>query len=246
MLILKIITMKIIKLNCLLIALGLISMEVIAQTQTTTPKSTSPSTNRQDRSTGNTGMDRKSVDNLIDSWPETSKRAAREMMDKYGQPNESTQSLLIWNNNGPWKRTIVYKEEVRHLFPMPHMDVVEQVLDYKVPAEMVDEITMYDGSVVFKRTNGEIAARCDREMANMLALNLANDVATGKRTSEDARKFYAETMMQAMNGQASDYTQKLTFNPGRNTADPDQAVMDMKDMKGMMDRMMDDNKGGKK
>jgi hypothetical protein len=45
---------------------------------------------------------------------------------------------------------------------------------------------------------GEIGARCDKEEANFLAVNLANDVATGKKSVEEARRFYAETMMAMM------------------------------------------------
>ena len=39
---------------------------------------------------------------------------------------------------------------------------------------------MNDGSVSVHRTVGEISAKCDFEGANFLALNLANDVITGK------------------------------------------------------------------
>ena len=41
----------------------------------------------------------------------------------------------------------------------------------------------------------EISARCDKEEMNFLALNLANDVATGNKTIEKARIYYAEAAM---------------------------------------------------
>lgn len=39
-----------------------------------------------------------------------------------------------------------------------------------------------------ERTRGELAARCDKEEMNYLALNLANDIATGKVDVDEARR----------------------------------------------------------
>ncbi len=50
----------------------------------------------------------KAQDNMPDikSWPEASQMAAKEMMDKYGKPNETTPHKLVWNNNGPGKKPL--------------------------------------------------------------------------------------------------------------------------------------------
>ena len=60
------------------------------------------------------------------------KRLGDQTISKYGAPNEATASRLIWYNTGPWKRTIVYRDEVPHNFPKPHTDVLEQFIDYHV------------------------------------------------------------------------------------------------------------------
>ncbi len=65
---------------------------------------------------------------------------------------------------------------------------------------MYDDLAMYDGSVVLERTSGEISARCDKEGANFLALNLAHDIVTGKRSVQDARKMYGEQAIAMMAG----------------------------------------------
>ena len=70
---------------------------------------------------------------------------------------------------------------------MPHPDLLEQFIDYQAPPEMYDELAVYDGSVIVERTKGEISARCDKEEMNFLAINLANDVAIGERTPDEAR-----------------------------------------------------------
>lgn len=167
-----------------------------------------------------------SADSTIASWPKTPQEVAKKMIAKYGQPNEVTPTMLMWHGNGPWKHTMVFKDEVQHDFPAPHTDLLQQSIDYKVPLDKYDDLAMYDGSVVVERTNGMISARCDLEEANFLALNLANDVATGKRSVADARKFYAETITAFKKGGKPAYTQGLQFKvPMGGTADADKPAM---------------------
>jgi hypothetical protein len=158
----------------------------------------------------------------LDGWSAASREAIADMTAKYGRPNEMTPTMAVWHNNGPWKRTIVYRTEVPHSFPMQHPDVMQQFVDYRVPTDRYDELAMYDGSVVVERTNGEISARCDKEGANFLALNLAQEIATGRRTAEDARRMYAEQIMAMKAGRPAPYTERLLFTPMRGTSmDPD-------------------------
>ncbi len=166
------------------------------------------------------------VDEIVATWPEVSREVAATVMEKYGPPQEATASLLIWHNNGPWKRTILNRDAVPHDFPMPHPDLLEQFVDYQVPPDSFDELAQYDGSVIVERTKGEISARCDKEEANFLALNLANDIVMGQRSVEEARQFYAETMMAFMGGQSAPYLEGFVFEvPEGGTADPDEPAM---------------------
>lgn len=166
--------------------------------------------------------DKATAQQVIEDWPETSNKVAGKMIEKYGEPDGVTESMLIWQDNGPWIRTIVHKEEIEHNFPVPHKDVLEQFIAYEVPEEKFSELAKYDGSVVAYRTNGEISARCDKEGANFLALNLANDIIEGERSVEDARAFYAQTMQKVMQGEKPEYVQGLQFRvrTASATADP--------------------------
>jgi hypothetical protein len=158
----------------------------------------------------------------LDGWAPASRTAAAEMQAKYGAPDEVTPTMLVWHDNGPWKRTVISREETPHSFPAPHPDVMEQVIDYRVPPELFDELAAYDGSVIVERTKGELSARCDKEGANFLALNLAHEIVTGRRTVEDARRMYAEQIMAMKAGRPAPYTERLLFEPmpGR-SMDPD-------------------------
>ncbi|MGI8600440.1 MAG: hypothetical protein ACR2KB_14405 [Chitinophagaceae bacterium] len=164
---------------------------------------------------------------IITGWPAKTQEVANTIMVKYGAPNEITGTMLVWHNNGPWKRTIIHKEPVQHNFPMPHLDLLEQFVNYSVPADKFDELAQYDGSVVVARTVGEMSARCDKEEANFLAINLANDVATGKKTVEDARAYYARAIKEMMEGKMDPYLQKIQFSPQANTKFEDKAAPGM-------------------
>jgi hypothetical protein len=163
---------------------------------------------------------------VMEGWKDEPKKAADFMIDKYGPPDELTSDRMIWHNNGPWKASILTNEEIPHNFPMAHHDMLLQIIDYRVPVDMYDEVADYDGSVIVERTKGEIGARCDKEAANFLAVNLANDVATKKKTVAEARSFYADAvnamMAGTMNSEQRDYTSKFVFTtPKTKTADPD-------------------------
>lgn len=54
---------------------------------------------------------------ILDAWPKTPAEVARNIVDQYGPPNEATETRLIWHRNGPWKRTIVYRDDIPHNFP---------------------------------------------------------------------------------------------------------------------------------
>ena len=55
-------------------------------------------------------LDTAAAEEITRDWPGASKAVAKEMLQKYGAPQEATPTMLIWRSNGPWKRTIVHKE----------------------------------------------------------------------------------------------------------------------------------------
>lgn len=177
------------------------------------------------------------LQNKIKGWPETSHEVAHKMIEKYGEPSQQTDDMLIWKNTGPYIHTIVYKEEIQHDFPMPHKDVLEQVINYDVPVEKFSDLARYDGSVIVERTKGTMAARCDKEAANYLALNLANDIIKGERSVEEARDMYAETIMKMMQGEEHQYLKELAFDvPQSDITNPDKTIMDMSKVKEMKNK----------
>ncbi len=123
------------------------------------------------------------VTDLLSGWPDSSRDAALDMIEKYGAPDERTPSRMFWYDREPWKQIEVLKEAVPHRFPHAHEDAVRHTLAYKVPAETLSEIAFFDGSVTVERTRGELSAVCRSEPFNILTLNLSMDIASGKRTA---------------------------------------------------------------
>ena len=178
----------------------------------------------QDATPASTPVDQAMVDEIVNGWPDVPKEVANTVMQGYGPPHEATPSRLIWFNNSPWKRTIVYRDVIMHNFPVPHPDLLEQTIDYEVPEDKFDDLAEYDGSVIVERTKGEMSARCDKEGANFLALNLAHEIITDQRDVGDARDEYARAMSEFMaNGTMDPYMQGFEFDlPTGQTADPDE------------------------
>ena len=157
-------------------------------------------------------------------WPDASVHAAKSLILKYGEPLESTPSMLVWVGIAPFKRIIVYRDEFSHNFPMLHKDVMEHVVAFKIPADKGTELTKFDGSVIFDRTRGELSARGNEEAMNFLALNLASDIITGKKDADSARMAFGKIAVEYLNGNKSVLTQNLQFVSPINTADADQST----------------------
>jgi hypothetical protein len=162
------------------------------------------------------------VAEIVKEWPQVSRDAVAATLRSYGPPQEATATMLVWRGNGPWKRTIVHRDAVDHAFPAPHKDVLEQVVEYKVPLNFFNALAVYNGSVVADRTRGELTAHCDSEAANFLSLNFAHDILRGKITAEQAREEHAQAARELASGGTPDYAKKLLIEaPQGDLSDPD-------------------------
>lgn len=153
------------------------------------------------------------VERILEDWPGPQKNVAKQMIAKYGYPNEATPTKLFWYNNGPWKRTELVKDHVVHHWPTVHTDFLTQVINYRVPPDKFADITKFDGSILLDRTKGEAAGRCDSESANVLGLNMVHEIVTGKRTWEDARRISQESTVAYNLGRSAPYAERLLFEP---------------------------------
>ncbi len=168
---------------------------------------------------------------VMAGWPQESREAAELVIKKYGPPQQVCGSMLVWEKPGPWKRMVAYRDFTPHNFPAPHIDAVESFLEAHVSPDKVSDLARFDGSVVVNRTRGEISARCHDEEANFLALNLADDVITGKRSVDQARAHYAEEFLDYRRKKPTPYMEGLKFRP-QGGPDPDRRLLSDQDLRG--------------
>ena len=159
----------------------------------------------------------------LPGWPVERQVLAAHLVTRYGEPQEMTASSLTWHDNGPWKRTVLYKDGDLHNFPLPHHDVLWQTINYKVPLNKVVALMTYDGSILIDRTRGEVTVHCDSEAANILTFNIANTIVSGENTVEQAMAYHAQVVEGLRIHEPEEFPQKLRFKTPKSnatTADP--------------------------
>jgi len=167
------------------------------------------------------------LESIIKGWPKEPQASARRLVEYYGEPEEYSPSRLIWRNTRDgWKRTELARDEVPHDFPSHHTDFLEQFIDYKVPVDKYSTLAEFDGSVIAERTKGELSARCGGTSMNFVAINLAHDIVTGKRTVAEARQEYTRLYEAYKRGEKPPYTQSFQFSlPKGDTGDRDHPTL---------------------
>ncbi len=190
-------------------------------------------------------VSQKGLDKVTASWPTPSKTAIQSLTEKYGLPSSVTDDMVVWNNSSPFKRSIVFREEVTHLFPMQHADILQQTIDYRIPLDKVAALSKFDGSLVVDRTKGELAARGEREELNILALNLADKIVREEISVEQGRRLYMSGAQTLEAGMTAPMLTGLNFKSQGTTSDPDTS-MQSQQFGGDAPRSMDSDSGFKR
>lgn len=146
-------------------------------------------------------------------WPEPSRLAATAMTEEYGTPRKTSPDSLTWYGTGAWKRTVVRRQAAGG-------DVLEQTVGYVVPAEKAARMSEFDKRVAVDRKANELTVRSKAESTNFLLANLADEVAAGFKTPEEARRFYARQSELSAAGKSSSYVDRLRFQHEPVTAPP--------------------------
>lgn len=182
------------------------------------------STSGSQSATSSMTPSKQDAQSAIQDWPQASQNAANQMLQKYGNPDMVSTQMLAWKDKTPFRKIVVMRDGVASSFPTQHQGVLTQEVNLQVPIDKVSDLARFDGGLIIDREKGTVSARSDSEANNFLALNLADDIITGKRDVESARHFFADTAATSLSGKSSDYTSKLMFSPKSDTADPGQSV----------------------
>lgn len=154
-------------------------------------------------------------------WGEEARLVAERTARKYGAPDEATAEAMIWRSRDPFKRIVVRRDGATRHAPVVHTQYLEQTVSYRVPPEKFSALAEFDGGLLADRARGELTARSDREELNFLVLNLADEVARGKRTPASAKSEAVKVMAMTASGKSSAMTSGLLFPLTRaNAGDP--------------------------
>ena len=152
---------------------------------------------------------------VIADWPEPSQLAARKVMEKYGSPDAFSSILLTWNDTGPWKRILVYRNAGTNELGVGPADILQQFVRREVPVARWRALTAFGRGVAYDPQKGELSARSDSEEKNFLALNLADEIVRGKKDAQAAQRFYEKTLALSLSGKSSRYMNRLLFAADR-------------------------------
>lgn len=151
------------------------------------------------------------AETAIKDWPKETQSQARMLIERYGQPATVDANELVWNDNGPWRKTTLRREGFTRTTMGKDRDHLEQVISYKVPSGKVAEIKRFDKRIEVNEAANELTSRADTESMNYLALNLADDIVKGQRSVQGARVFYQKVKMLERSGKSSPYLDGFIF-----------------------------------
>lgn len=152
------------------------------------------------------------VEAHLKTWHDGPRRAAELMIERYGPPDTIAPVLATWRGRTPWKWIAVHGDS-----PDSYL---EHAVGYRVPPAAVDALIAFGHGIRFNPDNEEMSARSNSESLNYLALNLADEIAAGKRSPLEAGDFYVRTARSAAAGKSSPYLERLRFEPYQPPPEP--------------------------
>jgi hypothetical protein len=168
-------------------------------------------------------MAKMTTDEIMKEWSVTPRITAQQIRSKYGEPSEGSMQMLAWENKEPWKRIEVRNEEVEHKFPKKHTECATFTLEHSFSPDKLKDLSELNGSILVDKTKGQIHVRAKDEQTAITEINIANNVAQGMLSLEEAKQLAAQEIQKVEQALPSQYSQKLMFSP-KKSADPGEAV----------------------
>lgn len=150
---------------------------------------------------------------VVDNWHDTSALAARRLMQEYGPPDEVYNGHLAWNDNKPWKRTVV-RDEAPLYVEGDEIRAVEQTVDFPMTPAQIAAVTAFDGRLSYDARNAQLSSKSESEELNYARLNLADDIASRRMSPTEARFEFEKILSLEQSGKSSPYLLGLRFTPG--------------------------------
>ena len=150
---------------------------------------------------------------VVNRWAPPSAAVGRRLLDEYGLPDDVTRARLTWNHRGAWKRIVVWNRAPVYLSPAD-LAVMEETVDYPVTLDQAGKLLAFSDSLKIDLSHGELSSRSSREEINELTLNLADEIAHGRKTVVEAQTAFARQLDFAAAGKTTPYMTGLLFPTG--------------------------------
>jgi hypothetical protein len=136
---------------------------------------------------------------VIESWDSASRLAAAQALERYGPPDALAEDGIGWRGPGSWKRVVIRDGEG-----------VRNTVSYRASPASLAALERFG---LVEVAEDELSAQAGDERLNVLALNLADEVARGSRGPDEARALYDRILGLEAAGKSSPLLRSLRFKP---------------------------------
>ena len=123
---------------------------------------------------------------------------AEALIKKFGDPDEVTQTRLLWNSiEPPFDKTWIIDESIPHDFPKPHRDYVYSSMMIPLQSDMMESLSHASGSIIYDGLTKMVTARCGTLYANAATLGFVKKLAEGEipyKNKELVKQAYAKAI----------------------------------------------------
>lgn len=143
-------------------------------------------------------FEQKKVNDIVKNWRNRdAAEYAEKMIKAFGEPNEVTDTSLMWRNIESFKETVIKDESVPHDFPKNHRDYVYSSMHIEVPEELMNVLAHVTGSIIVDGLKHEVTGRCGTLWANAVTLGFVQDLVDKKISNnpEKAKKEYGKRIL---------------------------------------------------
>lgn len=147
----------------------------------------------------------------IRAWPDETREPARWLIYVHQEPDEVSDSELVWERVEPWERIVATREFHERDWPSPHTASVHSIARYRVPPDRREAAEALDFPVRIDHEAGTAEAVGPDLPTNLLVVNLMHDVITGEKSPAEARRCYADLTTRIHDGPAPADMMKCRF-----------------------------------
>lgn len=153
----------------------------------------------------------------IRSWPAESRQAANWILHVHHEPDEVSESEIVWDGVEPWHRIVAMREFETRPWPIPHTASIRSVIRYVVPPDREEALGDLDLCLDVDRESGLVSTVGRDLRTNLLTFNLMHDVVTGALEPAQARSKYTAALTAPPDGTPPDDMARCRFDDLKTT-----------------------------